>query len=102
MHSLSTTTPDPADATTIPEPVLWRWVLDHRSGGTGPANPTPAPLDARRLPDPIDLIRPRPTIDLDAAPRRAVAADEHDEGETGQATAEYALVLLGAAAIALL
>jgi Flp pilus assembly pilin Flp len=85
--------PAPA-TTTVPEPVLWRWVFDHRPASAAPAPRSIGPDAGRRL-EPADLLRSRPTLELDAGPPAT-----HDED--GQATAEYALVLLGAAAIALL
>src|SRR5437870_7647118 len=100
-----TTTPDP---TTIPEPVLWQWVLDQRGDRRpGPARTTPVGDHTRPLLErPINLVRQLPSLQLDAAPRRRSTDDDidvvEDGSEAGQATAEYALVLLGAAAISLL
>jgi hypothetical protein len=89
----------------------WHWTLDHRTG-----TPTPGPrrTDAAALAlvahtrpfvlEPVHLPRFVPAVRIDAAPRRSSGdRDAVDAGdEAGQATAEYALVLLGAAAIALL
>jgi Flp pilus assembly pilin Flp len=101
MHVL--TTPSPHDQTRetetdqpgrATEPIAWHWVPDQRSArATGLA----LAHHVRPRPEPIQLARQVPRIQLDATPR-----PRSEDDEAGQATAEYALVLLGAAAIALL
>ena len=131
-HDHDTAVSEPSTSAETPTARTWRWSLDHHAGHEpGPrrsdALALAAHAAARPLVDPLP--RRSSTIQLDAAPRRHVAlrpalpeavlvptssatasatatatAIDHDEDdrEAGQATAEYALVLLGAAAIALL
>jgi hypothetical protein len=89
------------------EPARWRWILDQRGEQDHARPPAVLGTSVRQDLEPIRLVRPRPAVHLDAAPRRSLDADADARAgsgadEAGQATAEYALVLLGAAAIALL
>ena len=87
-----------------PPPVTWRWTLDHRSDPS-PTQRQPSAGGLVLEPVRVPGVVPRAAVRLDAAPRiRPVAGDDIVPAttEAGQATAEYALVLLGAAAIALL
>ena len=115
MRTLTPTAPDPDDRDRNddrPPATTWHWTPDQR---TGTAPPGPRRTEAAALAlaaharalvlEPVDLPRAVPAVQLDAAPRALTpspAMPARVDDEAGQATAEYALVLLGAAAIALL